>query len=419
MTNTLLFAALILLIIIIILLIIFRPKKDATSDDLAERFDSGAQALDKKIDNSAALLEQRIDINSKNSSKQLGDISEKMQGLTEKNYEQQITLMETLNKNAEKQTEQIGKAISAMQESNEKKLEEMRKTVDEKLTETLDKRINASFETVSEQLKKVYISLGDMRRLSGDVTKSVQGLNSVLTNVKSRGTWAEVQLGNVLDQIIPGMYETNVKTNPNYNGQVEFAVKIPNADDDSVTWLPIDSKFPMEDYIRLSTAAQEGDIAALETARKALETRIKGEAKSIKQYISLPETTPFAIMYLATEGLYAEVMSSKNGLAENLQQQGIMVAGPSTITALLNSLAMGFKSIAINKKASEVYDVLGAAKAQYDKFGDLLETARKRIESAGRAIGDAETKNNFIQRKLKTVETLDEGKSDEILGLNQ
>ena len=175
----------------------------------------------------------------------------------------------------------------------------------------------------------------------------------------------------------------------------------------------------MEDYIRLSTAAQEGDIAALETARKALETRIKGEAKSIKQYISLPETTPFAIMYLATEGLYAEVMSSKNGLAENLQQQGIMVAGPSTITALLNSLAMGFKSIAINKKASEVYDVLGAAKAQYDKFGDLLETARKRIESAGRAIGDAETKNNFIQRKLKTVETLDEGKSDEILGLNQ
>ena len=342
-----------------------------------------------------------------------------MQGLTEKNYEQQIKLMETLNKNAEKQTEQIGKAISAMQESNEKKLEEMRKTVDEKLTETLDKRINASFETVSEQLKKVYISLGDMRRLSGDVTKSVQGLNSVLTNVKSRGTWAEVQLGNVLDQIIPGMYETNVKTNPNYNGQVEFAVKIPNADDDSVTWLPIDSKFPMEDYIRLSTAAQEGDIAALETARKALETRIKGEAKSIKQYISLPETTPFAIMYLATEGLYAEVMSSKNGLAENLQQQGIMVAGPSTITALLNSLAMGFKSIAINKKASEVYDVLGAAKAQYDKFGDLLETARKRIESAGRAIGDAETKNNFIQRKLKTVETLDEGKSDEILGLNQ
>ena len=395
MTDYLIIAALVLLIITIILLIVLRPKKD----------------------NSAVLLEQKLDINSKNTDSKITELSEKMQGLTKSNYEQQIKLMETLNKNALQQTEQVGKAITAMQESNEKKLEEMRKTVDEKLTDTLNKRINASFETVSKQLENVYKSLGDMQRLSGDVTKSVQGLNSVLTNVKSRGTWAEVQLGNILDQIIPGMYETNVRTYPKCEGQVEFAVKIPNSDDDSITWLPIDSKFPMEDYIRITNAAENGDSALLESARKSLETRIKAEAKAITQYISVPETTPFAIMYLATEGLYAEVMQNRNGLAENLQSQGIMVAGPSTITALLNSLSMGFKSIAINKKASEVYDVLGAAKAQYDKFGDLLETARRRIESAGNAISDAENKNNFIQRKLKTVESLDIENSNEILGI--
>lgn len=401
-------AVIILLIITIILLILFRPKGDSRNAE-----------IEQKIDTQTGLLNQKLDITAKNTDTKIQALTEKMQGLTEKNYEQQIQLMKTLNENAEKQTEGISKAIGEMQKSNEVKLDEMRKTVDEKLTETLDKRINASFETVSKQLKEVYTSLGDMKRLSGDVTKSVQGLNTVLTNVKSRGTWAEVQLGNILDQIIPGMYETNVKTYPKCEGQVEFAVKIPNSDDDSVTWLPIDSKFPMEDYIRLSAAAEQGDLAALESARKALESRIKAEAKAITKYISVPETTPFAIMYLATEGLYAEVMSSKTGLAESLQSQGIMVSGPSTITALLNSLAMGFKSIAINKKASEVYDVLGAAKAQYDKFGELLETARKRIELAGKAIGDAENKNLYIQRKLKTVESLDEAKSDEVLGISE
>ena len=342
-----------------------------------------------------------------------------MNSLTEKNYEQQIKLMETLNENTEKQTKAMSDAIGKMQESNEKKLEEMRATVDEKLTKTLNTRLNESFETVSKQLGAVYRSLGEMQKISGDVTTSVQGLNRVLTNVKSRGTWAEVQLGNILDQTIPGMYETNVKTNQKYNGQVEFAVKIPSSEDDTVTWLPIDSKFPMEDYARLSAAAEAGNAEALDAARKALETRIKAEAKDITKYIDVPNTTPFAIMYLATEGLYAEVMSSKTGLAEQVQAQGIMLAGPSTVTALLNSLAMGFRSIAINKKASEVYNVLGAAKAQYDKFGELLETARKRIESAGRAIGDAEKKNVYIQRKLKTVETLDTDEAQDILGIEE
>ena len=397
MEQYLLIGIAVLLVIAIVLILIFRPKKD----------------------NATALLEQKLDISANQTNEKLLRLSAQMQGLTEKNYEQQIKLMETLNENAQNQTEQIGKSITSMQESNEKKLEEMRKTVDEKLTETLNNRLNASFKTVSEQLQNVYKSLGEMKELSAGVTDNVKGLNRVLTNVKSRGTWAEVQLGNILDQTIPGMYETNVKTNPKHNGQVEFAVKIPSAEGDTVTWLPLDSKFPMEDYARIVEASERGDLETLEKAKKALEQRVKDEAKLVKQYISVPETTPFAILYLATEGLYAEIMSSKNGVAEALQAQGIMVAGPSTITALLNSLAMGFRSIAINKKASEVFDILGAAKAQYEIFGEQLAKVRRNMDIASRALDEADHRNNIIQKHLKNIEALDGAQSNSILGLDE
>ena len=181
--------------------------------------------------------------------------------------------------------------------------------------------------------------------------------------------------------------------------------------------MPIDSKFPMEDYARLAAASEAGDVDALAQAKKALEVRVKDEAKLIKQYICSPNTTPFAIMYLATEGLYAQIISSKTGIAEALQAQGIMVAGPSTVTALLNSLAMGFKTVAINKKANEVYKVLGAAKAQYDKFGIVLAKARKKVEEAGKTLEDAESRNRIIQKNLKSVESLSADKADQILGL--
>ena len=375
------------------LLVAFRPKKN----------------------NDVALLEQKVELTSKQTGDKLDSLSDKMHTLTESNYQQQIKLMETLGENSDKQTEKIAQALSSMQESNEKKLEEMRSTVDEKLTETLNKRINASFETVSKQLENVYRSLGEMMNMSKDLTQNVGGLNRVLTNVKSRGTWAEVQLGNILDQTIPGMYDTNVKTNPQYNGQVEFAVKIPSGDDSGITWLPIDSKFPMEDYARLSAAAEEGNPEQLEAARKALETTVKAEGKMITKYISVPETTSFAIMYLATEGLYAEIMSSKSGIAEKLQESGIMIAGPSTITALLNSLAMGFKSIAINKKANEVFQVLGAAKAQYEKFGEQLATAKRRIESAGAALDEVDKRNELIKKRLKGIEALDAVEANQLL----
>ncbi len=369
--------------------------------------------------NDIALLDQKLELTSRQTNEQLGMLSQKMQELTDKNYEQLIKLNEAFNDNTEKQTARVQQAVSQMQEGNEKKLEEMRKTVDEKLSETLNQRLNASFRTVSEQLSNVYKSLGEMKELSAGVTDNVKGLNRVLTNVKARGTWAEVQLGNILDETIPGMYDKNVKTNPAYNGQVEFAVRIPNQDNNEITYLPIDSKFPMEDYVRLTNAAEAGNAEELEKAKKALEQRVKEEARLVKQYISTPQTTPFAILYLATEGLYAEITSSQSGITERLQTDGIMLAGPSTITALLNSLAMGFRTIAINKKANEVWRVLGAAKTQYEKFGDLLAKARKKVDEAGKALDEADHRNSIIQKNLRNVETLESSQADTLLGLDE
>lgn len=401
-----------LIAVIISLVKIIKIKK---SIDEQSQSKDDTKLLEQKIEFAAKQNSESVQLISHQMVENFSSVSKQMHDLTSKNYEQQIKLMETLNENADKQTEAIAKAISSMQESNEKKLDQMRKTVDEKLEETLNTRLNASFKTVSEQLQNVYKSLGEMKELSAGVTDNVKGLNRVLTNVKSRGTWAEVQLGNILDQTIPGMYETNVKTNPKYNGQVEFAVKIPSSEDDSITWLPVDSKFPMEDYARLSAASESGDVDALEKAKKALEQRVLSEGKTIKQYISSPETTPFAIMYLATEGLYAEIMSSKNGIAERLQTEGIMVAGPSTITALLNSLAMGFRSIAINEKANEVWKVLGAAKTQYEKFGDLLQKAKRKVDEAGKVLDEADHRNDIIQKRLRTVESLESTEASSIL----
>lgn len=336
-------------------------------------------------------------------SARLEELSRQMNELVNKNYEQQVKIMETLNDNNANQTKFIQQSILSMQEGNEKKLEQMRETVDEKLTSTLNKRINASFEQVSTQLTNVYQSLGEMKELSSGVT----GLNKILTNVKTRGTWAELQLDNILEQIIPNMYERNVKTNPKYNGQVEFAVKIPNADNDEISWLPIDSKFPMEDYIRLTDAGEQGNIEVVERAQKALEQRVKEEARAIKNYINEPYTTPFAIMYLATEGLYAQIMNSPTGLPERLQEMGILVAGPSTITALLNSLQLGFSTIAINKRANEVWKILGNAKKQYDLFGELLHKAQTKIDEAGKIIGKANERNEIIKKNLKKVNELE------------
>lgn len=377
-----------------------KTTADAFSQNRMERADE-AERMQKKLDDmTRATLEQRITLG-ETVTKSLGDIRDRL-------------LLQ-----GEKQTKSVEEAVTKMQQSNEKKLDEMRSTVDEKLTATLTTRLNVSFKTVSEQLENLYKSLGEMKELSAGVTVNVGALNRVLTNVKARGTWAEVQLENILDQTIPHMYDKNVATGEKDSERVEFAIRIPASDDPSrITYLPVDSKFPMEDYVRLCTAADAADQEALKAARKALETRVLGEAKTIKKYIRVPNTTPFAIMYLATEGLYAEIASSQSGLLERIQSEyNVMVAGPSTITALLNSLAMGFKTVAINEKANEVRELLSAAKAQYVKFGEVLATAQRKIEEAGKTLGEAQHRNEIIHNRLKRVEDTDASAAAELLGL--
>lgn len=350
----------------------------------------------------------------------IGEMTKKLDEMTKSNFESQqamtrmlsealVNIQQNNTSQNERLVRNVSEAIGKMQESNEKKLDEMRTTVDEKLSATLNERLNSSFKTVSDQLENVNKSLGEMKELSTGVTANVSTLNKVLTNVKARGTWAEVYLENILDQTIPGMYVKNYAPIEGSQAKVEFAVKIPAGDGSgNVTYLPIDSKFPMEDYVRLCTAAENADPVALAAARKALEARVKDEAKLITKYIVVPQTTPYAIMYLATEGLYAEIAASPDGLPEKLRSEyNIMIAGPTTITALLSSLSMGFKAVAINEKANEVRQMLAVAKTQYDKFGDLLEKARRRIDDAGKALGEAQNRNRIIQKKLKGVEAVD------------
>ena len=417
----------ILLIICLALLFMVLKKKNSQENDrvLPELEKLGANVVslkDQSQQQSNALYgavrdefsKSRLETNAQQSEQrkeltaQMGEMTKKIEKMNTDNYAFNLRMSEMISKN-----------LLEMRKGNEEKLEQMRLTVDEKLNETLTKRLDTSFKTVSEQLENVYKSLGEMKILSTGVTENVTSLNRILTNVKARGTWAEVQLEGLLDQTIPGMFERNVMTNPSSKNIVEFAVKIPSGDDKTaMTYLPIDSKFPVESYIRLCDAADRGDTAAAESERKALETTVINQAKEIKKYINEPVTTPFAIMYLATEGLYSEIISSKNAVAERCQSEfSVMIAGPSTITALLNSLSVGFRAMAINEKAKEVRVVLAAAKVQYDKFGVLLDKARKKITEAGKSLDDAQSRNNMIQRKLKSVEEIDRTSADDILGI--
>lgn len=417
----------VLLIICVALLILVLKKKNSQETDRVfasvEKLGDSVNALKEQSgQQSNALYGAVRDEFSKSRLETNAQQSEQRKELTAQMAEM-TTKIEKMNTDSYafnlRMSEMISKNLLEMRKGNEEKLEQMRLTVDEKLNETLTKRLDTSFRTVSEQLENVYKSLGEMKILSTGVTENVTSLNRILTNVKARGTWAEVQLEGLLDQTIPGMFERNVMTNPASKNIVEFAVKIPSGDDKTaMTYLPIDSKFPVESYIRLCDAADRGDVAAAEAERKALETTVINQAKEIKKYINEPATTPFAIMYLATEGLYSEVISSKNAVAERCQSEfSVMIAGPSTITALLNSLSVGFRAMAINEKAKEVRVVLAAAKVQYDKFGVLLDKARKKITEAGKSLDDAQSRNTIIQKKLRSVEEIDRASAEEILGI--
>ena len=391
----------------------FQHVESYIADEFSRSRKETSESLNNRLSEMNALIREIQQINTLQSEKVGETLTKNINSLLESNEKKLDQIREVSAQQNERINETLTRNLTALQENNEKKLEQMRMTVDEKLTDTLSKRLDSSFKVVGEQLKSVYESLGEMRKITDDVT----ALQRVLTNVKARGTWAEVQLGNILEQTLTkDQYDCNVSTK-NDTKRVEFAVKIPSREKDGETvWLPIDSKFPQEDYIRICEAAEKADKEALEAAQKALEQNIKNEAKTIAElYINIPKTTDFAIMFLATEGLYSEVLR-RPGLCEEIQNKyRIMICGPTTITAFLNTLNVGFRTIALNKKTTEIQKTLSAVSSQYDLFESLLAKAKKKIDEAGSSIEAAQKRNTTIQRKLRTVDKMDADEAEALL----
>jgi DNA recombination protein RmuC len=304
--------------------------------------------------------------------------------------------------------------LKDLQVDNANRLEEMRKTVDEKLHATLEKRLGESFKQVSDRLEAVHKGLGEMQALA----TGVGDLKRVLTNVKTRGTWGEVQLGALLEQTLTvEQYRRNVATVPGSKDVVEFAIRLPGNEDGLPVWLPIDSKFPVEDYERLLAAQERADAAGVDEAAKAIDNRLKLEAKAIREkYISPPHTTDFAILFLPTEGLYAEALR-RPGLADFLQREyRVSIAGPTTLSAILNSLQMGFRTLAIEQRSSEVWELLSAVKTEFGRFGDVLARTKTQLQAVTNSIGQAETRTRQMTRKLRNVEALPVPQVEQLLG---
>jgi len=319
--------------------------------------------------------------------------------------EEQLARVQDQQRLAAKDTrETLEQRLEKLQQDNSAKLEQMRQTVDEKLHATLEQRLSESFKQVSERLEQVHKGLGEMQVLAA----GVGDLKKVLANVKNRGVMGEVQLAALLEQILtPEQYETNVATKPGSKDRVEFAIRLPGRDAEGVVWLPLDAKFPTEDYQRLQEAQDAADPVAVEVAAKALEARIRLEARTIaEKYVEPPATTDFGLLYLPFEGLYAEVLR-RPGLFEALQRDfRVTLCGPTTLSALLNSLQMGFRTLAIEKRSSEVWQVLGAVKSEFGRFAEVLARTKAQLQTVTNSIDAAETRTRQIERKLKDVEAL-------------
>lgn len=326
---------------------------------------------------------------------QLELVNSRLSGLIQSNEQQLFNMRESLEKN-----------LKMIQDDNSLKLEKMRLTVDERLHNTLEQRLGESFKIVSDRLEMVHKGLGEMQTLAA----GVGDLKKVLTNVKTRGIWGEVQLGNILEQVFSKeQYEENVITKKGSSCRVEYAIKLPGkSDNDRYIFMPIDAKFPLEDYQRLLDAQENADINGVNEAIKALDTRIRSEAKDIcEKYLDPPNTTDFGIMFLPIEGLYAEVLRIP-GLSDILQRNyRVLIAGPTTIMALLNSLQMGFRTLTIEKRTSEVWQLLGIVKNDFVKFGDLLDKTQKKLQEASNSIESAATRTRVIQKKLNNVQEID------------
>jgi DNA recombination protein RmuC len=379
------------------------------------RSDAGAASKELRVEVSAQLasstdtLVRTVGELGKAQGERLDAITKSVEVLTNSN-EQRL----------EKVKEALDQRIKSLQESNEKKLDEMRTTVDEKLQSTLEKRLTESFRVVSENLEAVQRGLGEMQTLA----TGVGDLKRVLTNVKSRGTWGEVQLGALLEDILtPEQYARNVNIDRSTREAVEFAIKLPGRggeDTESPVWLPIDSKFPQEDYQRLMEASEAADQKAEEAASSALLRSLHSFAKDIRdKYVLPPRTTDFAIMFLPTEGLYAEVLRRPGQVEELQHKYKVIVTGPTTLSALLTSLRMGFRTLAIEKRSSEVWSVLAAVKTEFGKFGEVLARVKKQLEVASRTIDQTGVRTRAMERQLRTVERLPSAEADSLLQLGE
>ncbi|EGW39485.1 DNA recombination protein RmuC [Desulfosporosinus sp. OT] len=434
MTESLLIGLIALVVIAIILLIILLIRSSHTS---VVQFESKFASLEKSLERNERLVNGEISRNREESSINARQVREELNQSVLSFNESVLTRMTeiatlqrnqldifanqlaALTKTNDQKLEQLRKTVEErlilIQQDNGQKLDQMRATVDEKLKATLEQRLGESFKLVSERLEAVHKGLGEMQSLAS----GVGDLKKVLTNVKTRGIWGEIQLGNLLEQILtPEQYAKNVPTKVGSNDRVEFAIKLPARDGhDRFIWLPIDAKFPLEDYERLIEAQDNANLPRIEELGKSLENRIKLEGRTIRdKYIDPPNTTDFGILFLPVEGLYAEVLR-RPGLCELLQREyKVIITGPTTLAALLNSLQMGFRTLAIEKRSSEVWNLLGAVKTEFGKFVEVLEKTQKKLQEASNTIETATRKSRTIARKLKNVQTLPANEVESLLG---
>ena len=399
------------------LLVYLLSKIAKLTDDLSQKMDDNADNLSDQVSYQLDLAQkdQVLALNNQLNRlqndlyTQLNDIRDVLHQSLNENRDRSDQRLEIINRN-------LTNSVKEMQESNEKRLEEMRQTVEEKLEQTLQKRLKASFETVSKQLESVNQGLGEMKNVAQDVGT----LNKVLSNTKTRGILGELQLGQIIEDIMTtNQYEREFPTISGSSERVEYAIKLPGTDDDGYVYLPIDSKFPLEDYYRLEDAYESGDKEQVELYRKSLLNSIKRFAKDInKKYLNPPETTNFGIMFLPTEGLYSEVVRNASFFDSLRRDENIVVAGPSTLSALLNSLAVGFKTLNIQKNANDISKVLGNVKVEFEKFGNMLVKAQKQINTANNTLDSLiYTRTNAIIRALNTVESYQDQATASLLNL--
>ena len=402
---------LILATLISVITFYFQLKKNISSGG-STALNAEFEKIDRSFRDEIARSREEI---SKNAKSQREELSNSIKMFGDQLNDQLSKLIQTNEQKFDKLQEKVDAQLKEIQDKNEKKLEEMRKTVDEKLHETLEKRLGESFKLVSERLEQVYKGLGDMQELA----RGVGDLKNVLTNVKTRGGWGEIQLENLIDQILTReQYEKNIVTKKGSSERVEIAIKLPGRDSlkNETVWLPIDAKFPVEDYQRLLEAQEIANVNSINDAGKSIETRIKGEAKKIaEKYLDPPHTTDFALMFLPIEGLYAEVLR-RPGLAEFLQREyRVVVSGPTTLAAVLNSLQMGFRTLAIEKRSSEVWKVLSSVKTEFGKFGDLLDKTQKKLQEASNTIDDASKATRKIEKQLNKVQELPDADESKLI----